>query len=108
MTTTSLRSLLAKTSREEDLTAQGWVRTRRDSKACTFIEINDGSSLRGLQVVADASLPCAHLYPQITTGASVRVTGDLVQSPGAKQALELLSKDLALLGEADSSYPLQK
>jgi asparaginyl-tRNA synthetase len=108
MPTPSIRSLLAKTSPEENVTTQGWVRTRRDSKVCTFIEINDGSSLCGLQVVADASLPCAEVYPRITTGASVRITGDLVASPGAKQSLELLAKEVEILGEADGTYPLQK
>jgi asparaginyl-tRNA synthetase len=108
MPTPNIRALLASTEPQTDIMVQGWVRTRRDSKACTFIELNDGSCLRGIQVVADASLPCAELYPQILTGASVRVKGDLVQSPGAKQAFEVLAKDIELLGEADGTYPLQK
>ena len=108
MVTPSIRSLLASTSPATNIAAQGWVRTRRDSKACTFIELNDGSSLRGLQVVADASLPCAALFPQILTGASIRVIGDLVASPGAKQSFELLAKEIEILGEADGTYPLQK
>lgn len=87
---------------------QGWVRTRRDSKACTFIELNDGSCLRGLQVVADNSLACAELYPRILTGASVRVTGDLVASPGGKQAFEVLAKNVEIVGESDGTYVLQK
>ena len=56
-----------------DITLQGWVRTRRDSKNCTFIEVNDGSSFKGIQVVADNALPCASLYPSILTGSSIRV-----------------------------------
>ncbi len=108
MSPPNIRALLASTAAQSDITVQGWVRTRRDSKACTFIELNDGSCLRGIQVVADLSLPCASLYPHILTGASVRVKGDLVQSPGAKQAFEVLAKDVELLGEADGTYPLQK
>src|SRR3954465_2039259 len=108
MPTANIRALLASPSPQSDITVQGWVRTRRDSKACTFIELNDGSCLRGIQVVADATLPCAELYPHILTGASVRVKGDLVQSPGAKQAFEVLAKDIEVLGEADGTYPLQK
>jgi asparaginyl-tRNA synthetase len=108
MPTPNIRALLASSAPQSDITVQGWVRTRRDSKACTFIELNDGSCLRGIQVVADATLPCAGLYPQILTGASVRVKGDLVQSPGAKQAFEVLAKDIEVLGEADGTYPLQK
>jgi asparaginyl-tRNA synthetase len=104
----TLRSLLASPAPLSDVTAQGWVRTRRDSKACTFIELNDGSSLKGLQVVADNTLPCAELYSRILTGASIRVSGDLVQSPGAKQSFELLAKDIVILGESDPNYPLQK
>jgi len=108
MPSPDIRSVLAKTSPEQDLTVQGWVRTRRDSKTCTFIELNDGSCLRGLQVVADHALPCADSYHRIQTGASVRVTGDLVASPGGKQAFELLAKNVEIIGESDAAYPLQK
>lgn len=108
MVTPSIRSLLALTDPRSNVTLQGWVRTRRDSKNCTFIEVNDGSSLKGLQVVADNALPCAALYPSILTGASIRVTGDLVASPGAKQSLELLAKEIEIIGPADGTYPLQK
>lgn len=108
MVTPNIRSLLASKEPVQDVTVQGWVRTRRDSKACTFIELNDGSCLRGLQVVADNSLACAELYPQILTGASVRVTGDLVASPGGKQAFEVLAKNVEIIGESDGTYVLQK
>ena len=108
MSLCTVRSLLVAKEPLTGITTQGWVRTRRDSKNCTFIEINDGGGLRGLQVVADASLPCAHLFPKITTGASIQVTGDLVASPGGKQAFELLAKDIVIIGEADATYPLQK
>ncbi|WP_050027834.1 asparagine--tRNA ligase [Verrucomicrobium sp. BvORR034] len=108
MVTPNIRSLLASKEPVQDVTVQGWVRTRRDSKACTFIELNDGSCLRGLQVVADNSLACAELYPKILTGASVRVTGDLVTSPGGKQAFEVLAKNVEIIGESDGTYVLQK
>lgn len=104
----TIRSLANATAPAENVTARGWVRTRRESKTCTFIELSDGSSFKGLQVVADNSLPCSAVFPQILTGASVRVTGDLVPSPGSGQAFELLAKDVELLGAADSTYPLQK
>ncbi|WP_038169420.1 asparagine--tRNA ligase [Verrucomicrobium sp. BvORR106] len=108
MVTPNIRSLLASKEPVQDVTVQGWVRTRRDSKACTFIELNDGSCLRGLQVVADNALACAELYPKILTGASVRVTGDLVASPGGKQAFEVLAKNVEIVGESDGTYVLQK
>ncbi|MEI6534132.1 MAG: asparagine--tRNA ligase [Verrucomicrobiaceae bacterium] len=103
-----IRNILASTSPQTDLTVQGWVRTRRDSKSCTFIELSDGSCLRGLQIVADNSLPCSALYPEILTGSSIRVSGDLVASPGGKQAFELLAKNIEIIGIADGNYPLQK
>jgi asparaginyl-tRNA synthetase len=108
MVTPNIRSLLTASEPLRGITVQGWVRTRRDSKACTFIELNDGSCLRGLQVVADNNLPCADQYSRILTGASVKVTGDLVASPGGKQAYEVLATDVQLLGPADGTYPLQK
>lgn len=108
MVTPNIRSLLASPEPRENITVQGWVRTRRDSKACTFIELNDGSCLRGLQVVADNTLACADLYPRIHTGGSLKVTGNLVPSPGAKQSYEVLATDISILGEAEASYPLQK
>lgn len=72
------------------------------------MELNDGSSLKGIQLVADNSLPCAGIYPDILTGASVRVTGDLVPSPGSGQSFELLANHVEILGVADNTYPLQK
>lgn len=108
MVSPTIRSLLSQLEPQTNITVQGWVRTRRDSKTCTFFELHDGSSLKGIQVVADLSLDSAELYPQILTGASIKVEGDLVASPGAKQAFEILAKKVSILGKADASYPLQK
>ncbi|HSX37838.1 MAG TPA: asparagine--tRNA ligase [Chlamydiales bacterium] len=83
----------------------GWVRTVRDQKSFAFIEINDGSTLSNLQIVADR----LDLLPQITTGASVAVTGYLVQSPGKNQTIELKAEKIQILGLCDATrYPLQK
>ena len=84
------------------------MRTRRDSKACSFLELTDGSCFKGLQVVVDASLPCASLMSEILTGASVEVDGDLIASPAAGQRWELQAREVRLLGVADGTYPLQK
>ena len=92
----------------EGVVAQGWVRTRRDSKSCSFIELNDGSTARGLQVVVDAGCSDAALMPQILTGASLRVRGDLIASPAAGQRWELQARSLEILGPCDAAYPLQK
>ncbi len=108
MVTPNIRSLLASKEPVQDVTVQGWVRTRRDSKACTFIELNDGSCLRGLQVVADNALSCAELYPRILTGASVRVTGDLVASLVASRPSRCWPRTSSCLVNPMAPMPLQK
>lgn len=91
-------------------TVRGWVRTVRDQKSFAFIEVNDGSTLGNLQVIADASIPhYAEAMAQLATGASVAITGELVESPGKNQALELKAKEIRVLGTCDpAKYPLQK
>ena len=103
--------LLKEGTAGQAVTAAGWVRTRRDSKqAFSFIELNDGSCMANLQVVVDADVPgYAETIKQITTGASIEVTGELKESPGAKQRVELQAQTLTLVGTADADdYPLQK
>ncbi|HEX3419764.1 MAG TPA: asparagine--tRNA ligase [Candidatus Udaeobacter sp.] len=88
---------------------QGWVRTRRDSKDFSFIELNDGSSLRNLQIVAKKdALPNYADIQRLSTGASIIVEGELVQSQGKGQKWELVARCIEILGGADESYPLQK
>ncbi len=87
---------------------QGWVRTRRDAKAFSFIELNDGSCLKGLQVIVDAALPDYAHITKANTGASVEVRGKLVESKGAGQKWEVVAEKFTVLGEADATYPLQK
>ena len=104
----SLRQILTSESARNEITVRGWVRTKRDSKICSFIEITDGSCFKGLQVVVDAGLPCASELPRILTGASIEVTGALIPSPAAGQKWEVQAAELRVLGEADATYPLQK
>ena len=89
--------------------AHGWIKTRRDSKGIHFIQLNDGSSFQDLQVVIEsASIPESALA-QATTGACVRVTGELIASPGVGQSVELKAREIHIYGPADpTSYPLQK
>src|SRR5438309_10383910 len=87
---------------------QGWVRTRRDSKDFSFIELDDGSSLKNVQVIARNSLPNYADIQKLTTGASVRVSGALVASQGKGQKWELVADKVDIVGAADDSYPLQK
>lgn len=92
-----------------ELTARGWVRTRRASgKAFCFVEINDGSCLANLQVIAANDLPNFSAVESLQTGASVAVTGSLVPSQGKGQKWELQARSLSIVGNADESYPLQK
>lgn len=90
---------------------QGWVRTRRDSKAgVSFIELNDGSCLKGLQVVAELENPgYREVLERLTTGSAVLVEGVLTASPGKGQTVEVQASRIELYGWADPTvYPLQK
>ncbi len=88
----------------------GWVRTVRDQKSFAFVEVNDGSTLSGLQVIVEDSLPSyKDILPELTTGCSVAIHGTLAASPGHKQPWELKATELRILGTADAeTYPLQK
>ncbi len=105
---TPVLAALKATAPCDEILVSGWVRTRRDAKAFSFIEINDGSCLRGLQVVADVGIPGYDIVPKLNTGASVEVRGKLVPSQGVDQPWEVQAASLSLLGEADETYPLQK
>ena len=87
---------------------QGWVRTRRDAKALSFIELNDGSCLKGMQVIVDATLPDYAQVARANTGASIEVQGKLVASKGGGQKWEVVAEKFTVLGEADNTFPLQK
>jgi asparaginyl-tRNA synthetase len=89
--------------------AHGWIKTRRDSKGIHFIQLNDGSSFQDLQVVIEAGAVPEAALAQATTGACVRVSGELIASPGAGQSVELKASGLHVFGPADpATYPLQK
>lgn len=88
------------------LTVSGWIRSVRDQKSFAFIELNDGSRLGNLQIIADDEL--RDQIDQLTTGAAITVTGELVESPG-KQPFELKAKTLQIHGTCPADeYPLQK
>ena len=87
---------------------KGWVRTRRDAKGFSFIEINDGSCLKNLQIIADSSLPNYTEIQKILTGSAVAVTGKLIASQGSGQKWELQADSVTVIGTAPDSYPLQK
>ncbi len=105
---TSVKDALQSAAARDSILVQGWVRTRRDSKTFSFIELNDGSSLRSLQVIANDSLPNYADVQRLTTGASVEVRGKLIASQGKGQSWEVVATDLAIVGASDDTYPLQK
>src|SRR5438309_10482984 len=105
---TSVKDALNQTAPVEQMLVQGWVRTRRDSKDFSFIELNDGSSLRNLQIIARDTLPNYPAVQRLSTGASVVVSGALIASQGKGQKWELVADRIDIVGTADDSYPLQK
>ena len=107
MQRTLIKHALASESARESILVEGWVRTRRDSKNFSFLEVNDGTCLASVQVVADAGIPGYEDIGRMTTGASVAVEGRLVESPG-KQRWEIQARSLRLIGASPETYPLQK
>jgi len=104
-----IKELLVLPAAGDEVRLSGWVRTRRDTKEFSFIEINDGSCLANAQVIA---LPSLSNYQaeilKITTGSSVTVEGTVVDSPGKGQRFEIRAKTIAVHGYAAPDYPLQK
>ncbi len=105
---TLIKHVLKREQAADDLEVGGWVRTRRDSKAFSFLELNDGSCLANLQVIVDEGIPGHELVGRMATGASVQVRGRLIESPAAGQKWELQATEIRLLGAAPEDYPLQK
>ncbi|MFB3041223.1 MAG: asparagine--tRNA ligase, partial [Candidatus Poribacteria bacterium] len=92
----------------DSLLAKGWVRTRRDSKDFSFIELNDGSCLSNIQIIADGALPNYDAIKKIPTGSAISVEGALIASPGSGQNWEIRATKIDMIGHAPDSYPLQK
>ena len=91
------------------ISIEGWVRTKRDSKNVCFLELNDGSCLKGIQAVIDkATFTNLNILDNIATGAAVIASGKIIKSPGGNQSIELTVEELELIGECPSDYPLQK
>ena len=92
-----------------EVLAKGWVRTKRGNKNVAFIALNDGSTVNNIQVVCDAAIFSDELLKNITTGACIAVKGDLVESMGKGQSVEIQAKEIEVYGTADvETYPLQK
>src|SRR5947208_3172792 len=110
MQASRIKQVLAAGQADQRTLVYGWVRTRRDSKGgFSFIELNDGSSMKSLQVVADNKL--ANYESEVLKlqpGACISVEGTLHASPGKGQSVELHAETIRVYGGSDQSYPLQK
>ncbi|WP_099238650.1 asparagine--tRNA ligase [Synechococcus sp. BDU 130192] len=105
-----IKEILNTAAINSTITAEGWVKTKRELKGFSFIEISDGSTMNGLQVIIDGNLADYEaIIKKLNTGAAVTATGLVVESPGKGQRIELQAKAVTVHGEADpETYPLQK
>jgi asparaginyl-tRNA synthetase len=108
MERTKIFKLLQSDSPIDQMLIKGWVRTRRDSKGFSFIEVNDGSSLKNIQVVADEKLPNYEDIKKLTTGSALSVSGKLIESKGGGQKWEIVADGVEVINLAPEDFPLQK
>ncbi len=105
-----IKEILSLDGNNSEITVEGWIRTRRESKEITFIEINDGSTINNLQTVVDKKIEnYESIIQQLNNGSGVTIRGRLVPSPGQGQNVELLADKIQIHGDAPvDKYPLQK
>lgn len=108
MKRTKVVDALSCTDFGKDINVRGWVRSHRSSKAVDFIALNDGSTIKNIQVVIDSTSIDAEILKNITTGACISVTGVLVESQGKGQTSEIQCKNIEIYGLCPSDYPMQK
>ena len=105
---TRIADLLKRTDFGTEVVVKGWVRTKRGSKTVSFIALNDGSTIKNVQIVADLEKFSEELMKQITTGACLSVKGTMVESIGSGQAVEVQASEIEVLGLCGDDYPMQK
>lgn len=108
MKRTKVVDALKSTDFGKEINVKGWVRTHRSSKAVDFIALNDGSTIKNIQVVVDPAKFDAQILKNITTGACISAVGTLVESQGAGQTVEIQCEQLEVYGLCGSDYPMQK
>ncbi|MDM8524043.1 asparagine--tRNA ligase [Desulfococcaceae bacterium HSG8] len=108
MKRTKIFRLLQSDAPADNVLVKGWVRTTRDSKTFSFVEVNDGSCLSNIQIIADNSLENYDEVKKLTTGSAVAVTGSLSESQGKGQKWEITANRLDIISLAPETYPLQK
>ena len=105
---TKIDDLLQREDYGAEVNVKGWVRTKRGSKAVNFIALNDGSTIKNVQIVTDVEKFDPEMMKLITTGACLSVNGEMVQSIGSGQNVEIQAKEIEVLGTCPSDYPMQK
>ncbi|OAA83009.1 asparagine--tRNA ligase [Clostridium ljungdahlii] len=110
MESTLIKSLYRETEKfvDKDVKISGWIRTLRDSKSFGFIELNDGSFFKNIQIVFDEKLTNFKELTKLAISSSLSIEGTLVLTPNAKQPFEIQAKKITLEGNSSSDYPLQK
>ncbi len=108
MKRTKVIDALKRTDFGAEINVKGWVRSKRGSKGIFFIALNDGSTIKNIQIVGDDAKFPEETLKRITTGACLSVVGTLVESPAAGQASEIQATAIEVLGDCDNTYPLQK
>lgn len=103
-----IKFIIENGKKNEQVFICGWIRTKRDSKEFSFLEINDGSCLANMQVIADSYLENYDEILHLTTGSSAGIEGILVESPGKGQSIEIKAEKIIIFGKAPDDYPLQK
>ena len=106
----SIKDILSKEPLNEKIEVRGWLRTRRDAKDFSFLELNDGSCLANLQIIASVALTnYKDIIPNLHTGCSLKICGQLQESPAKGQRIEMHADEIELYGLSDPEiYPLQK
>jgi asparaginyl-tRNA synthetase len=105
---TEIKTLLQSTAYGNEVNVKGWVRTKRGSKNVAFIALNDGSTIKNVQVVVEVNPENEKILDRIHTGAALSIDGEIVESMGSGQSVEVQAKKIDLLGEANpDEYPLQ-
>ena len=108
MKRTKISDIFAAPALDTTVDVMGWVRTRRGNKYVQFVALNDGSTIRNLQIVFDMNRFTDEQLKPVTTGSSIHVRGRLVESQGKGQSVEVQAEELTVFGTADETYPLQK
>lgn len=104
----SIKSILSNTEINHSVTINGWVRTKRENKNVAFLSVNDGSTVKNMQIVVDKNIFEQELIKTISTGVSVMIIGNVVASQGAGQDREIQATQLKIYGTVEDNYPLQK